>query len=156
MSRPPAAAPATTHAVLLASEGRPFSREAIRRAAELACRHGGPVRVLSVARIWGTALGFPHPGLRPSRRELERHRDDVARAIRALRRAGVEADGHIIQTRKATKSILAEARRVGCREIVMGGDAPRGALVADFMWSQEPQRVERRAHVPVHVVAGAA
>jgi nucleotide-binding universal stress UspA family protein len=157
VSRPPAATAATTtHAVLLASEGRPFSPEAIRRAAELARRHGGPVRVLSVARIWGTALGFPHPGLRPSRRELERHEDDVARAIRALRRAGVAADGHIIQTRKATRSILGEAGRVGCREIVMGGDRPRGALVADFMWSQEPQRVRRRARVPVHVVPATA
>jgi nucleotide-binding universal stress UspA family protein len=154
--RSPATAGTATHAVLLASEGRPFAPEAIRRAAELARRHGGQVRVLSVARIWGTALGFPHPGLRPSRRELDRHRDDVAHAIRALRRAGVPADGHIIQTRKATRSILGEAARTGCREIVMGGDPPRNAVVGDFMWSQEPQRVKRRARVPVHVVAGAA
>lgn len=148
-----AAAPAeTTHPVLLASEGRPFGDDAIRRAAQLAGRHGGKVRVLALARVWGTALGFPHPGLRPNRRELERHQDDVAGAIRRLRRAGVEADGHIVVTRRATKSILAEAHRVGCREIVMGADPPRNALLGDFMWSQEPQRVSRRAPVPVHVV----
>jgi nucleotide-binding universal stress UspA family protein len=157
MRRAPAAAPeAATHAVLLASEGRAFSDAAIRRAAEVARRHGGSVRVLALARIWGTALGFPHPGLRPSRHELERHQDEVARAIRALKRAGVPADGHIIQTRKATRTILGEAARVGCREIVMGADPPRNAVVGDLMWSQEPQRVKRRAHVPVHVVAGAA
>jgi nucleotide-binding universal stress UspA family protein len=144
------------HAVLLASEGRPFSDEAIRRAGELARRHGGTVRVLAVARIWGTALGFPHPGLRPTRREIERHQEEIARAIGRLRRAGVEADGHIIQTRKATKSILAEARRVGCHEIVMGSDASRNPVLGDFMWSQEPQRIERRAKVPVHIVPATA
>lgn len=152
MRRAPTPLAETTHAVLLASEGRPFGDDAIRHAAQLARRHGGRVRVLVLARVWGTALGFPHPGLRPSRRELERHQDDVAVAIRGLRRAGVEADGHIVVTRRATKSILAEAHRVGCREIVMGGDPPRNALLGDFMWSQEPQRVRRRAPVPVHVV----
>jgi nucleotide-binding universal stress UspA family protein len=148
-------APAT-HVVLLASEGRPFGDPAIREAADLARRHGGEVRVLQLARMWGTALGLPHPGLRPNRRELERHQDEVADAIRALRRAGVSADGHIIATRKATKSIIGEARRVGCKAIVMGGDPPRNRLVADFMWSQEPQRVKRRARVPVHVVPATA
>ena len=143
-----------SHVVLLASEGRPYSPAAIRRAAELARRHGGEVRVLMLARMWGTALGFPHPGLRPSRREMDQHQENVTWAIGALRRAGVEADGHIITTRKATKSILREASRVGCREIVMGGDPARNRVVADFMWSQEAQRVQRRATVPVHVVSG--
>lgn len=145
-----------SHAVLLASEGRPFSDEAVRLAADLARRNGGTVRVLTLARMWGTALGFPHPGLRPTRRELERHQDDIADAVHALARAGVSADGHIIATRKATRSILREARRVGCQAIVMGADAPRNRFVGDFMWSQEPQRVERRARVPVHVVPGTA
>jgi nucleotide-binding universal stress UspA family protein len=153
---PRPAAAARPCAVLLASEGRPFSDEAIRRAADLARRLDGEVRVLTLARVWGTALGLPHPGLRPNRRELERHQEDVAVAIRALKRRGVGADGHIIATRKATRSILAEAGRIGCRAIVMAGDPPRNRFFADFMWSQEPQRVSRRAPVPVHVVPATA
>jgi nucleotide-binding universal stress UspA family protein len=144
-----------THAVLLASEGRPFSARSVRLAAELARRHGGDVRVLGIARMWGTSLGFPHPGLRPSRREMEEHQRKVADAIDALDRLGIEADGHIITTRHATKSILREAARIGSREIVMGADPPRNRFLADFMWSQEPYRVKRRARVPVHVAASA-
>jgi nucleotide-binding universal stress UspA family protein len=147
--RPEAAA--RSRAVLLASEGRPFSAEAVRVAADLAREHGGEVRVLAIARMWGTSLGFPHPGLRPSRREIEEHQRNVADAIEALERLGVGADGHIITTRRATRSILAEARRTGSREIVMGADRPRSRLLADFMWSQEPYRVRRRARVPVRV-----
>jgi len=36
--------------------------------------------------------------------------------------------------------------------IVMAADPPRGRLVADFLWSQEPYRVRRRAKIPVYLV----
>jgi nucleotide-binding universal stress UspA family protein len=147
--RPEAAA--RPRAVLLATEGRPFSAEAVRLAADLAREYDGEVRVLGIARMWGTSLGFPHPGLRPSRREIEEHQRNVGDAIDTLERLGVGADGHIITTRRATRSILGEARRTGSRAIVMGADPPRNRFVADFMWSQEPHRVRRRARLPVHV-----
>jgi nucleotide-binding universal stress UspA family protein len=51
----------------------------------------------------------------------------------------------VIGTRAGAKRILNEARRLGCDVIVMGADPPRNRLVADFMWSQEPYRVRRRA-----------
>jgi hypothetical protein len=142
-----------THAVLLASEGRPFSARSVRLAAELARRHGGDVRVLGIARMWGTSLGFPHPGLRPSRREIEEHQRNVGDAIDALGRRGVGADGHIITTRRAARP--GEARRTGSRAIVMGADPARNRVLADFMWSQEPYRVRRRARVPVRLAEGA-
>jgi hypothetical protein len=34
----------------------------------------------------------------------------------------------------------------------MGADPPRSAWVSDFIWSQEPQRVRKRARVPVYLV----
>jgi hypothetical protein len=34
----------------------------------------------------------------------------------------------------------------------MSADPSRRWLVGDFMWSQEPQRVRRRAKMPVHLV----
>jgi hypothetical protein len=34
----------------------------------------------------------------------------------------------------------------------MGADPDRGRLVGDLMWSQEPQRVRRRARLPVFLI----
>jgi len=134
--------------VLLASEGRPFPRAALEFASSL----HAPVRILCVARVYGTAFAFPNPWLRPSRHEWEEQRDNVRNAIKALERLDVEADGHVVGTRKATRAILREAAARECDVIVMAADPPRNRFVADMMWSQEAYRVRRRASIPVYVV----
>ena len=134
--------------VLLASEGRAIPR----RAVDYAARFGVPVHVFSVARVWGTSLGLPNPGLLPTRKEWYEQRKLVTAAVKTLRKRGIEADGHVLGTRKATKRIVGEAKRLGCDAIVMAADPPRGRLLADFMWSQEPYRVRRRAKIPVYLV----
>jgi len=134
--------------VLLASEGRAFPRPAIEFASSLRA----PVRILCVARVYGTAFAFPNPWLRPSQHEWEEQRDHVRNAIKTFERLGVEADGHVVGTRKATRAILREAEGRGCDVIVMPADPPRNRFVADMMWSQEPYRVRRRATVPVYLV----
>jgi len=139
--------------VLLASEGRAIPAAAVERAAELAREAGARVHVFSVARVWGTSLGLPNPGLLPTRREWEEQRGVVSDAVTQLKRRGVEAEGHVLATRKATKRIVGEAERLGCSAIVMAADPPRNRLLADLMWSQEPYRVKRRAKVPVHLVS---
>jgi hypothetical protein len=74
-------------------------------------------------------------------------------AVKALRKRGVEANGRVLATRKATKRIVGEARRLDCRAIVMAADPPRNRFVADLLWSQEPYRVRRRAKgIDVHLV----
>jgi nucleotide-binding universal stress UspA family protein len=138
--------------VLLASEGRPISEAAVERAAELARESGGSVHVFSVARVWGTSLGLPNPGLLPTKAEWDVQKAVVSNAVKALKRLGVEATGQVLATRKPTKRIVAEAERVGCSAIVMSADVPRNRLLADLMWSQEAYRVKRRAKVPVHLV----
>jgi nucleotide-binding universal stress UspA family protein len=138
--------------VLLASEGRAIPAAAVDRAAELARAGKGSVHVFSVARVWGTGLGLPNPGLLPSKREWDEQRTVVADAVQALKKRGVEATGHVLATRRATKRIVGEAERLGCSAIVMAADPPRNRLLADLMWSQEPYRVLRRAKVPVHLV----
>ncbi len=140
--------------MLLASEGRAIPAAAVDRAAELARESGGTVHVFSVARVWGTSLGFPNPGLQPTRHEWKEQRAVVDDAVKALERQGVDATGHVLGTRKATKRIVGEAERLGCTAIVMAADPPRNRVVADLMWSQEPYRVQRRAKVPVHLVPG--
>lgn len=156
----PAASAAGTRTVLLASEGRRFTPEAIKFAAHLARREGGGdgghVRVLTVARLWGTGLGLPNPGLRPSKSELAEQEENVRLAIRQLEKMGIKADGNIVVTRDPRKSILRETRRLGCEAIVMGADNRRPWLIADFMWSQAPYRVARRAPVPCHIVVAGA
>ena len=152
IKRPTATAP--HGGVLLATEGRPISKAAVQKAAELARAAGTPVHVFAVARIYGVAFGLPSPWLRPSHTEWQEQRENVAQAIKLLEGRGVQADGNILGTRKATKRIVGEAKRLGCDTIVMTGDPPRHRLIADFVWSQEPYRVQRRAKVPVNVVVG--
>jgi nucleotide-binding universal stress UspA family protein len=137
---------------MLASEGRAIPHGAFDAAARLAKQSSAPVRVFSVARIWGSGLGLPMPGLLPSKGEWDQQRELVLDAVRALRKQGIEADGHVLATRKATKRIVSEAERLGCDVIIMAADAPRPWLVADWMWSQEPYRVRRRAKIPVLLV----
>lgn len=137
--------------VLLASEGRPISPAALDLAARLAGQGGGKVHVFSVARVWGTGLGLPNPGLLPNRGEWQVQREIVGSAVDALNRRGLDATGHVLATRKATKRIVSEADRLGCGAIVMGADPPRNRFLADLMWSQEPYRVKRRAELPVYL-----
>ena len=134
--------------MLLASEGRPIPQSAIRFAAGLKA----PVRVLAIARVYGIKWAFPNPWLMPSKHEWAEQKAHVEKAVKQLERQGLKANGHVIGTRKATRSILGEAARQGCDAIVMAADPPRNRFVSDFMWSQEPQRVRRRARVPVYLV----
>jgi len=138
--------------ILLASEGREISAAAVDFAAGLAEAGKGEIRVFSVARVWGTGLGLPMPGLLPSKGEWDEQREIVTKAVRVLRRRGIRAQGHVLGTRRAARRILSEAERLGCDAVVMSADPARHWFVGDFMWSQEPQRVRRRATLPVYLV----
>jgi nucleotide-binding universal stress UspA family protein len=150
MSEPEATGP--FGCILLASEGRVISDAAITRVIELANGSGARVRVLSIARVHGVSFGMPNPGLLPTKREWAEQREIVAKAVKRLRRKGIEADGHVLGTRKATKKIIEEATLHCCEAIVMAADADRSRVVGDMLWTQEPQRVRRRAKVPVFLV----
>lgn len=109
--------PAGPSTVLLASTGVPFIAEEISRCAALAGR--SPITVLSVARLHGSALGLPNPGLMPSRREREEQRDIVAAAIRALQRHGRSVDGQVVITRNPAKTIARAALRLRVEHVVL-------------------------------------
>lgn len=141
--------------VLIASDGRPIPRRVIDSAVELATsgtERKASVHVFSVARIYGTSLGMPMPGLLPTRQEWDVQRELVAEAVRALKRRGLRSEGHVVATRNATKNILKTAAKYYCDVIVMSADRRRHGLLADLMWSQEAYRVERRSPVPVYLV----
>jgi nucleotide-binding universal stress UspA family protein len=144
-------------AILLASEEREIPRAAIDFAARMARERDVPVHVFTIARVWGTSFGFPNPGLMPTKAEWDKQHEVVNKAVARLRRKGVDADGRVVGTRAGAKRIVREARRLGCDAIVMGADAPRSRLVRDFMWSQEPYRVKRRARdIPVYLIVDGA
>jgi nucleotide-binding universal stress UspA family protein len=138
--------------ILLASEGRQFSEAAVARVLELAKRDDASVYVLSIARVHGVAFGLPNPGLLPTKREWDEQREMVGKVVKRLKRKGIEADGRVIGTRNATKKIVEEAKISGCDAIVMTADADRNRVIGDFSWSQEPQRVRRKAKIPVFLV----
>ncbi|MDQ6841021.1 MAG: universal stress protein [Actinomycetota bacterium] len=138
--------------ILLASEGRQIPDSAIARVVELAQPEGASVRVLSIARVHGVAFGLPNPGLLPTKREWDEQREIVAKAVKRLKRQGLSATGHVLGTRKATKAICAEAAMHECEAIVMAADPDRNRFTGDMLWTQEPQRVRRRAKVPVFLV----
>jgi nucleotide-binding universal stress UspA family protein len=150
--RPPASVEAPFERILLASEGRPIPDAAIDRVVELARREDASVRVFSIARVHGTSFGMQSPGLLPTKKEWAEQRKIVDRAVKRLERKGIDADGHVVGTRKSTKRILQEAEFAGCEAIVMAADPDRNRVVGDMLWSQEPQRVRRRAKIPVFLV----
>ena len=149
---PPRSSDGPFERILLASEGRPISNAAIERVVELAKPSAASVRVFTIARIHGVAFGMQSPGLLPTKAEWAEQRSIVSKAVKRLERAGLEADGHVVGTRKSTKRILQEAEFAGCDAIVMGADPGRNRFAGDFMWSQEPQRVQRKAKIPVFLV----
>jgi nucleotide-binding universal stress UspA family protein len=138
--------------ILLATEGRAIPDAAIARVAELADPAGAEAYVFSIARVHGVAFGLPNPGLLPTKQELREQKDIVGGAIKRLKREGIPATGGVLGTRKATARIVEAAAKQECQAIVMAADRDRNILVADFMWTQEPQRVRRRAKVPVFLV----
>ncbi|MGO9958887.1 MAG: universal stress protein [Solirubrobacteraceae bacterium] len=138
--------------ILLASEGRAIPDGALARAIELARASGASVHVLSIARVHGVAFGLPNPGLLPTKREWDEQRESVRKTVARIRRKGIDASGHVVGTRKATKRILGEAELQGCDAIVMAADPDRNRLVGSMLWEQEPQRVKRRAKVPVYLI----
>jgi hypothetical protein len=119
------AQPVEPRTVLLATDGRqPLSPEAIERAAALA--PPGGVAVLAIAKIYGTQFGLPHPGLMPTRDEVDLRRGWIADAIRALERRGVAADGQLAATRKPVKLIAKVALARSVEHVVVDGGTATG------------------------------
>jgi hypothetical protein len=117
--------PVEPRTVLLATDGRqPFSPQAIERAASLASPGG--VAVLAIAKIYGTQFGLPHPGLMPTKAEVDERRQWIADALAALERKGVDADGQLAATRKAIKQIAKVAVARSVQHVVVDGGGQQG------------------------------
>ena len=137
--------------ILLASEGRPIPTATIDRVIELRIVENQRSRVFDRPGARGF-LRDAQPGAAAHQGEWKAQHEIVAKAVKRLRRKGIEADGQVLGTRKSTKRILDEAAKEGCDAIVMSADSDRNRIVGDMLWTQEPQRVRRRSKLPVFLV----
>jgi len=145
-------APSSTPAILVASTGEAIDRRVVDKAVDLARRLPSRprVHVLSIARIWGTALGLQHPGLYPTRREWRAQADLVEDAVKALERRGYQAKGRVVGSRHAAKTIAKVAAAEGCAVIVIGASPVSGWR--RLLRQDEAANLARRSAVPVHLV----
>jgi nucleotide-binding universal stress UspA family protein len=143
-------APSSPAAILLATVGEPFDRAVVERAVTLAEKSRPVIHVMSIARIWGTALGLQHPGLRPSKQEWRTQAELVADVVKQLERKGFTAKGRVVATRNPAKAIASEVVATKADVVVMG--RRRATLWSRLQWRDETGRVRRRSRVPVDIV----
>jgi hypothetical protein len=136
--------------ILLASTGKPFEREVVEHAIDVAKKPRSFVHVISIARIWGTALGIQHPGLYPTKLEWKEQLEIVGKAVRTLTRAGLDARGGVVGSRNPSKVIAREARRLGCSTIVIGWRPLPWYLT--YLLQDDVWWLYRRSKVPVVAV----
>jgi len=126
--------------VLIATLGISVPAAVIDHARELG--GGGSVAVLSIARMYGSALGLPNPGLLPSRKEMDEQLALVAEAIDALERSGVESWGQVATTRRFAKTIARAARAHGVTHVLVV--SPAAARWRRFIEGDTARDVRRR------------
>jgi hypothetical protein len=114
----------------------------------------GPVAVVTLAKIYGTRFGVPHPGLLPTKDELVVRQRWVAKAIDELRKHGVaEADGQVAATRKPAWKLANIARVRGAAVVVIDGTPSKGLRrVVEGDVGLELRRKLRTTEIDVEVV----
>ncbi len=148
----PSGDPSSPPSILVASTGAAIDGgvldEAVRVARTL---NPHPVmQVLSIAQVFGTALGLQHPGLYPTKREWKAQADIVAAAVKALERRGFSAKGRVVGSRHAAKAIANVAAAEGCAAIVIGA-RPMPSW-RKLLFQDEVAKLVRWAGLPVYVV----
>jgi nucleotide-binding universal stress UspA family protein len=136
--------------VLLVSPSIPFSRETIDKTIALATPQHATITVLGIAKIYGTSLGLPHPGLQPTKTEWELERSIVHEAADELERRGFEVRVALSRARNIPKMIARWGRAKNFHAIVVPeAERPawRRAIEGDIA-----REIGRRIDIPVHVV----
>ncbi|HWD55803.1 MAG TPA: hypothetical protein VG346_11810 [Acidimicrobiales bacterium] len=109
--------PTQKAAVLIASNGERIPGAAIRQALRISA--GEPVAVVTAARIYGSSLGLPNPGLMPTRKEMNEQKEIVQRAVAAIEKGGSEAWGQIAATRRPSKTFAQAAAARGVEHVLV-------------------------------------
>lgn len=136
--------------VLLASTGVPFSREAIARAVALATAEHAKITVLSIARVYGTSLGFPNPGLQPNRLEVAEQHTIIDDAATILREKGFDVRVAMSKSRNAPKMIARWGNAKNFDAIVVCD--PARAAWRRKIEGDVTREIQRRCPVPVYTI----
>ncbi|MGW4249425.1 hypothetical protein [Nocardia sp. NPDC004722] len=133
---PPPGSPRDT--VIVLRPDTPASPELL----DAARQAGGTVAVVAILRVHGFAFGLPNPGLLPTRSERARAEAAVASTLSGLRKAGLDADGQIVVTRKAAKAIAGVVHRRGARQVLM--EQPTGGRLRRLVEGDPVRALARR------------
>lgn len=136
--------------VLLATAAMPIDRALIERTIAIAAPEHAKITVLGVARVYGTSLGFPNPGLQPNRLEIAELKEILGRAEVALREEGFEVRVAMSKSRNAPKMIARWAKAKNFHAIVVADpERPkwRRRLEGDVR-----KEINRHCNVPVFTV----
>jgi hypothetical protein len=110
--------PTQSAAVLIAApNGDPIPPSAVKAA--LGLSGGEPVAVVTIARIYGSAMGLPNPGLMPTRKEMTQQKSQVEKAIRLIEKGGAQAWGQVAASRKPIKTIAEAARARDVHHVIV-------------------------------------
>jgi hypothetical protein len=136
--------------ILLATVGEPFPPDVMARAIELATPEHAKITVLGIARVYGTSLGLPNPGLQPNRLEWQLLKDGVEEATSELRSRGFEVRVGLSRSRNAPKMISRWAKARNFHAIVVAD--PERPPWRRFIEGDVAHQIERRCGIPVHAV----
>ena len=137
--------------ILLVSPSVPLTSGTLERAVDLARPEHAKITVLGIAKVFGTSLGLPHPGLQPTRTEWEQQRKIVEDAADELRRQGFDVRIAQSRARNIPKMIARWGRAKSFHAIVVPeAERPpwRRMLEGDIA-----TQIGRRSDIPVHVVS---
>ena len=136
--------------VLLALDGTPVPDAVLDKTVELATPEHASITVVSVAKIYGTSLGLPHPGLQPNRYEVAQHRAVAEAAAEALRAHGFTVRVEISKSRNHAKMVARWATAKRFHAVVVAD--PERPAWRRMLEGDIANEIERRCHVPVHAV----
>ena len=124
--------------------------ELVQRTLELAGPEHAKITVLGVAKIYGTSLGLPHPGLQPNRIEWQIVRDGVEEAADELRAHGFEVRVGLTRARNIPKMVAKWVQARNFHAVVVSApDKPRWRALVEGDLARE---ITRRSGVPVQAV----
>lgn len=136
--------------LLVSIGGAPFPVAVMRRTIELATPEHAKVTVLGIARVYGTSLGLPHPGLKPTMREWEEQRTVVNDAADELRSRGLDVRVAASKSRNAPKMIARWGKAKNVHAIVLAD--PRRPRLRRLIEGDLTHEIGRRCEIPVHAV----
>jgi len=128
----------------------PLDRDVIQKVVALATPEHATITVLGIAKIYGTSLGLPHPGLQPTRTEWALQREIVHEAADDLRARGFDVRVALSRSRNTGKMIAKWCTAKNFHAIVVPDPQKPGWRRA--IEGTITSEIGRRCSVPVHAV----